>query len=216
MSENQNFKNPIPHKTYTAPKEVYNEINLEETKDENSQLNQFRQPISSREKILQNKRFREPSPERKDSLNPKNNSNSERTYKDIMLEQQREIEKMELLQKQKKEMKNNKKSEWDKLEEEENKKNKRISRWDLDETPILNSNSKNYLDVTPTPEQMQNKNNLDETPLMSKENFLLSTPTPNIKNIINMKTPLNENYNKQMNNFSEIKSTLDNLECSFN
>ena len=212
MSENQNFKNPIPHKTYTAPKEVYNEINLEETKDENSQLNQFRQPISSREKILQNKRFREPSPERKDSLNPKNNSNSERTYKDIMLEQQREIEKMELLQKQKKEMKNNKKSEWDKLEEEENKKNKRISRWDLDETPILNSNSKNYLDVTPTPEQMQNKNNLDETPLMSKENFLLSTPTPNIKNIINMKTPLNENYNKQMNNFSEIKSTLDNLE----
>ena len=133
-----------------------------------------------------------------------------------MLEQQREIEKMELLQKQKKEMKNNKKSEWDKLEEEENKKNKRMSRWDLDETPILNSNSKNYLDVTPTPEQIQNKNNLDETPLMSKENFLLSTPTPNIKNIINMKTPLNENYNKQMNNFSEIKSTLDNLECFFN
>ena len=129
-----------------------------------------------------------------------------------MLEQQREIEKMELLQKQKKEMKNNKKSEWDKLEEEENKKNKRMSRWDLDETPILNSNSKNYLDVTPTPEQIQNKNNLDETPLMSKENFLLSTPTPNIKNIINMKTPLNENYNKPMNNFSEIKSTLDNLE----
>ena len=91
-----------------------------------------------------------------------------------------------------------------------------MSRWDLDETPILNSNSKNYLDVTPTPEQIQNKNNLDETPLMSKENFLLSTPTPNIKNIINMKTPLNENYNKPMNNFSEIKSTLDNLECSFN
>ena len=42
MTENQNFKNPIPHKIYTAPKEVYNEINLEEIKEENSQLNEFR------------------------------------------------------------------------------------------------------------------------------------------------------------------------------
>ena len=96
LDENQNIKNPIPHKTYSAPKEVYNEINIEETKDNSFQTNSFRQPISSREKILQNKRFREPSPERKDSLNPKKNSSSERTYKDIMLEQKREIEKMEL------------------------------------------------------------------------------------------------------------------------
>ena len=177
IDQNQTFKNPIPHKTYSAPKEVYNEINIEETKDNSFQINSFRQPISSREKILQNKRFREASPERKDSLNPKKNSTSERTYKDIMLEQKREIEKMELLQNQKKELKNNKKSEWDKLEEEENKKNKRISRWDLDETPIIHPNSKSYLDVTPTPEQMQNRN-FEETPLMSKENFLTSTPTP--------------------------------------
>ena len=211
LEENQNIKNPIPHKTYSAPKEVYNEINIEETKDNSFQTNSFRQPISSREKILQNKRFREPSPERKDSLNPKKNSSSERTYKDIMLEQKREIEKMELLQNQKKELKNNKKSEWDKLEEEENKKNKRISRWDLEETPIINPNTKNYLDVTPTPEQIQNRN-FEETPLMSKENFLTSTPTPNLSNILNSKTPYNDNYQKPMSNFSEIKSTFENLE----
>ena len=89
--KNDIFQKPRPVlKSYTAPKEVLEEITLGDHTD--PLFDPKEKPISEKES-LNRKRYREPSPARKDPLisnSESNNSSREqndRTYKDIMLEQ---------------------------------------------------------------------------------------------------------------------------------
>ena len=105
--KNDIFQKPRPVlKSYTAPKEVLEEITLGDHTD--PLFDPKEKPISEKES-LNRKRYREPSPARKDPLisNIESNNSSreqnDRTYKDIMLEQKAKAEQMELLRRQQRE-----------------------------------------------------------------------------------------------------------------
>ena len=286
QNENPVFKKPKPGlKSYTAPKEVFEEITLGDHSDHLFDPKGKKQTIENEN--LNKKRIREPSPARKDPLisnidtNNSNRDKIERTYKDIMLEQKAKAEQMELLRKQQREefkkmktsmkpnqntnnnnnimvnendnesvitnetklttsnvpSKNNKLSDWDKIEQSETQKNTNIptymgptprrSRWDLEATPIITNPVTStplnpYLQATPTPSQMNKK--WDETPVLSntnQSNMFGATPTPSMN--FNMATPTPQISTKELNStntnntninlgFDVRAITLENLE----
>lgn len=95
---NNNISKPKPKlKSYTAPKEVLEDITLGEHRDA---FNPKQQQLPS---LINRKRQRDPSPARNDPLSKASKNKSDRGFKDIMKEQKAKTEQAELLRKQQRE-----------------------------------------------------------------------------------------------------------------
>ncbi len=153
-------------KQYTIPKEIIDE----EMKIEENNNNHFKKISTNNKKnyLLDKKRFREFSPSRKDPLNLIHQKNqTERTYKEIMLEQKKEIEEKELIKIQKNMNNNNKYNiQYNKNLNEQYKNNLNENETIITNSKITNNNNNKYTGF-----------NLEDSPPLNYNEDIMNTPS---------------------------------------
>ena len=204
-------------KQYTIPKEIIEE----EMKIEENNNNHFKKISTNNKKnyLLDKKRFREFSPSRKDPLNLIHQKNqTERTYKEIMLEQKKEIEEKELIKIQKNMNNNNKYNiQYNKNLNEQYKNNLNENETIITNSKITNNNNNKYTGF-----------NLEDSPTINYNEDIMNTPSiynndnnDNNKNkgnetpsVLNEKITNNNNDNNEFMNTPELD--LNNKESNNN